>query len=414
MRHSCLPRRACLASLVLVSLAVNLLSADQRQTENIVLVTLDGLRWQEFFGGCDESLLSKEAGGVRNVPALRERFFRGTAEERRAVLFPFLWKTLASQGQIFGDPTLGSSVTVTNGLNFSYPGYSEILCGFADPRIDSNDKKHNPNVTVLEWLHQKPRFAGQVAAWTSWDVFPWIINNERSGIPVDAGWAAVNPQVPQPRRDLVQRLANETPHLWDNVRYDTFTIQAVFDSLEHAQPRVLFVSLGETDDFAHEGRYDLYLDAARRNDQLIERLWTHLQSLPQYAGKTSLLITTDHGRGDDRVSWKNHGKDLTQARFIWAAVMGPDTPPLGAREKIEVTQSQIAATVAQLLGEDYHAAVPQSGAPLPGVLHASRVSAIPPRAVPGPTLPEWLAPAPSRPPLATILHRALRPGERTR
>lgn len=343
-----------------------------RQTENVLLVTLDGLRWQEFFGGCDESLLSKEAGGVRDVPAVRRRFFRNTAEERRETLFPFLWKTVAAQGQIFGDPTLDSSVRVTNGLFFSYPGYSEILCGFPDPRIDSNDKKNNPNVTVLEWLNQKPNFSGQVAAWTSWDVFPWIINAERSGIPVDAGWTAVGPQVPASRRALLQRLADETPHLWENVRYDAFTIQAAFDSLEQRQPRVLFVSLGETDDFAHEGRYDLYLDAARRNDRMIERLWTHLQTLPQYAGKTSLVITTDHGRGDDRVSWKSHGKDLSQARFIWAGVMGPDTPPLGPREKLEVTQSQIAATVAQLLGEDYHAAVPQSGSPLPGVLRGSR------------------------------------------
>lgn len=406
MRPFSLPRRTLLISLFLVCLALNRLAADQRQTENILLVTLDGLRWQEFFGGCDESLLSKEAGGVRDVPALRRRFFRDTAEERRIALFPFVWKTLATQGQIFGDPTLGSSVTVTNGLNFSYPGYSEILCGYADPRINSNDKKSNPNVTVLEWLHQQPRFAGQVAAWTSWDVFPWIINTERSGIPVDSGWAPIKPQVPQPRRDLLQQLANETPHLWDNVRYDAFTVQAVFDFLEQSQPRVLFVSLGETDDFAHEGRYDLYLDAALRNDRLIERLWTHLQSLPQYAGKTSLLITTDHGRGDDRVSWKNHGKDLSQARFIWAAAMGPDTPPLGPREKVEVTQSQIAATLAQLLGEDYHAAVPQSGAPLPGVVRSPGVSLLPPLRVPGLSVPKSIGPVPSQTPFASIPPRA--------
>ena len=348
--------------------------AEPRQTENVLLVTLDGLRWQEFFGGCDESLLSKEAGGVRDVAALRRRFFRNTAEDRRETLFPFLWKTVAAQGQIFGDPSVGSSARVTNGLFFSYPGYSEILCGFADPRIDSNDKKNNPNVTVLEWLNQKPRFAGQVAACTSWDVFPWIINAERSGIPVDAGWQPVGPHVPPERRALLQRLADETPHLWDNVRYDSFTIQAVFDLLETRQPRVLFVSLGETDDFAHDGRYDLYLDSALRNDRLIERLWNHLQSLPQYAGKTSLIVTTDHGRGDDRVSWKNHGKDMPIARFVWMAVMGPDTPSLGRRENTEVTQSQVAATVAQLLGEDYHGAVPQSAPPLPGILRGPVVS----------------------------------------
>jgi hypothetical protein len=41
------------------------------------------------------------------------------------------------------------------------------LCGFPDPRIDSNDKVPNPNVTLFEWLHQKPAFKGKVAAFGS-------------------------------------------------------------------------------------------------------------------------------------------------------------------------------------------------------------------------------------------------------
>jgi hypothetical protein len=55
------------------------------------------------------------------------------------------------------------------------------LCGFADPRIASNDKIPNPNVTVLEWLHNKPEFRGKVAAFGAWDTFPAIFNAERPG-----------------------------------------------------------------------------------------------------------------------------------------------------------------------------------------------------------------------------------------
>jgi hypothetical protein len=47
------------------------------------------------------------------------------------------------------------------------------------------------------------------------------------------------------------------------------------------------------------------------------------------------------------------------------AVMGPDTPALGVREGVTVTQSQLAATVAALLGEDFRAAAPASAPPLP-------------------------------------------------
>lgn len=362
-----------IASLVAVCLMAWLLAAgcgleaaEPLQTENVLLVTLDGFRWQELFGGCDESLLNKEAGGVRDIPALKAKYWRETPESRRETLMPFFWKTVARQGQVFGDATRGSAARVTNGKNFSYPGYSEILCGFSDPRIDSNDKVNNSNVTMLEWLHRKPAFMRKVAAFTSWDVFPWIINTERSGIPVNAGWQPVDAA----RGGVLAEVTRDLPRLWDGVRYDVLTYLATLDYLKDHRPRVLYVSLGETDDFAHEGRYDQYLESAFRNDQLIERLWNHLQSLPEYKGKTSLVLTTDHGRGDDRVSWKSHGKDLAMSQFLWIALLGPDTPPLGIREGIETTQSQVAATVAGLLGEDYRAEVSQAGAILPGAIRS--------------------------------------------
>jgi len=47
--------------------------------------------------------------------------------------------------------------------------------------------------------------------------------------------------------------------------------------------------------------------------------------------------------------------------------MGPDTPALGVHEGATVTQSQLAATIAALLGEDFRAAVPAAAPPLPAV-----------------------------------------------
>src|SRR5438445_10014792 len=109
------------------------------KTQNVVLITYDGLRWQEVFRGCDEALLNRDqGGGVRDVPALKARFWRDTPEKRREALLPFFWKTIALGGQVFGDPAHNSRARVTNGRNFSYPGYNEILSGFADERIDSN------------------------------------------------------------------------------------------------------------------------------------------------------------------------------------------------------------------------------------------------------------------------------------
>jgi hypothetical protein len=51
------------------------------------------------------------------------------------------------------------------------------------------------------------------------------------------------------------------------------------------------------------------------------------------------------------------------------AFLGPDTPALGERRRGPVvTESEVAATLAALLGEDYRAAVPQAGAPIADVL----------------------------------------------
>ncbi|MGE5192370.1 MAG: alkaline phosphatase family protein [Deltaproteobacteria bacterium] len=346
--------------------------AAPRKTENVVLITYDGLRWQEVFSGCDETLLNREqGGGVRDVPALKTRFWRETPEERRAALFPFFWKTIAAQGQVFGDPSCKCRARVTNGRNFSYPGYNEILSGFGDERIDSNGKKNNPNVTVLEWLHGRPGFTGRVAAFCSWDVFPWIINAERSRIPVNAGWAVFEAGPDRVRLAALNDAVRDSMRVWENVRDDGLTFHGAVEYVKAKKPRVLYVSFGETDDWAHEGRYDQVLGSARRTDGFIERLWNMLQAMPEYAGKTSLVLTTDHGRGDTRVEWKNHGKDTPGSDQMWIAVLGPDTAPEGCRSDLDVTQSQVAATLAALVGEDYHAAVPHSGAPLPGVVRVA-------------------------------------------
>ena len=114
-----------------------------------------------------------------------------------------------------------------------------------------------------------------------------------------------------------------------------------------AAPRVLFVGYGETDDWAHAGRYDNVLESAQQFDHYVEQLWNTMQSMPAYHDRTTFILTTDHGRGSGRSQWKEHGVEQKGSENIWIAVLGPDTPGLGERANIAaVTQSQIAATVA--------------------------------------------------------------------
>jgi hypothetical protein len=341
------------------------------KTRNILLVTTDGLRWQEVFGGADRALMNQENGGVVDLHALTTEFDASTPEERRQALLPFVWSIIARDGQLFGDAGAGSEARVTNGRNFSYPGYNEIFTGAADPAIDNNEKHPNKNVSVLEWLNRKEEFRGRVAAYGSWDVFPYILNRWRSKIRVVAGWKHPTGRASSEEERVLARLMSETPHLWEECCYDCFTFNGALEYLKRRQPRVLYIGLGETDEWAHAGRYDQYLRAAHRVDGYLKTLWETVQSMPEYRGTTTLIVTTDHGRGDAPVEWKHHGAKTKGSDRIWMAVMGPDTPARKLDDRTPpalVTQSQVAATLAAFLGLDYRAFAPKAGAPIASVL----------------------------------------------
>ena len=337
-------------------------------TRNVIVVMADGLRWQEVFQGADAALMNQANGNVGNPDALKKEFWRETPAARREALMPFLWSTIAKQGQIFGNRAEGSDAFVTNGLNFSYPGYSETLCGFVDPGVNSNDKIPNPNITVFEWLHRKPALQGKVAAFGAWDVFPFIFNATRAGFPVNAGAEPFLVPPVTPELALLNRLKRESA-IWDSEALDAFPFHTALGYLKRHQPRLMYLSLGETDEWAHAGKYDDYLRATRLADSYLSELWQTLQSIDQYRGKTSLIFLPDHGRGDAPVEWKSHGQKIPDSKYIWMAFLGPDTPARGERKQTgAVTQNQIAATVAAFLGEDYPASVPRAGKAITEVL----------------------------------------------
>lgn len=354
---------------VVTCLSIPSLSEEASKSRNVIFVMTDGLRWQEVFRGADAALLNKENGGVEDVPALKQEFWRETADQRRQALLPFVWQVIAKQGQIYGNRDKNSDAYVTNGLNFSYPGYSETLCGFADPRINSNNKVPNPNETVFEWLNAKPSFKGKLAAFAAWDVFPFIFNAPRAKVLVNAGFTPLQSIKSSPQLELLNTMKKELPKYWSEEAFDVVTFHTALQYMKTEKPRVLYLSLGETDEWAHAGKYDLYLQSAHRADLYLKQLWDLAQSMPEYRDRTTLIFTPDHGRGEAPVEWKSHGEKIPASKYIWMMFMGPDTPALGERSKIPaVTQNQIASTVARLLNEDYRASVTKAGNAISNVI----------------------------------------------
>lgn len=353
-------------------------AAEQR---NVVLITIDGLRWQELFTGMDARFVDHPEfiRHKKTHDAFKQKYWHDTPEDRRAALMPFMWSVIAGQGQILGNRAVGSKGDVSNPYHFSYPGYNEILTGLADPRINSNNKMRNPNVTVLEWLNGRPAFAGKVRAFGSWDVFPYILNRDRAGFPVNAGFEPLEGYADDPKIALLNDLlTGEAPSPWDTVRLDAFNYHFASKVMAEEKPRVIFIAFGETDDFAHDGEYDSYLEAAHRTDGFIRKLWEQAQADPFYAGKTTFLITTDHGRGDDPIAyWQHHGRfphtqedgtevltDFEGDTQVWVAALGPD---VAARGEVAggpaFTSAQMAATVAKAVGENWQATLKDLTAP---------------------------------------------------
>jgi bisphosphoglycerate-independent phosphoglycerate mutase (AlkP superfamily) len=156
------------------------------------------------------------------------------------------------------------------------------------------------------------------------------------------------------KEQLINRMQDEIRGPWGGVRLDPFTHHYAMEALKTKKPKVLYISYGETDDWAHDNKYDQYIWSAKQTDAYIKEIWEYLQSDPQYKDKTTMIITVDHGRGVTKTSWKGHGSDIPEAGQIWMMAMGPDTPASGEMKINGQWQSaMVARTIFQLLGLEY-------------------------------------------------------------
>ena len=103
------------------------------------------------------------------------------------------------------------------------------------------------------------------------------------------------------------------------------------------------------------GQYKDYLDASHQFDAWLKEIWNYIQLDPQYKDKTTLLITTDHGRGEKN-RWTAHEKEVPGSDEIWFAVMGPDISAKGEiQSRMRLYQKQLSQTIASILGLTFKA-----------------------------------------------------------
>jgi hypothetical protein len=90
------------------------------------------------------------------------------------------------------------------------------------------------------------------------------------------------------------------------------------------KPNMVVVNLGDVDEAGHEVQWHYYVDAIRWADRHVWDMWQALQAQSRYRGKTYFIITTDHGRHiPDRGGFAHHGCFCDGCQHSFMLLIGP-------------------------------------------------------------------------------------------
>ena len=95
--------------------------------------------------------------------------------------------------------------------------------------------------------------------------------------------------------------------------------------MKQESPSLLWITMHDID-IAHSGAYSLYIDAIRRTDRLCAEMWKAIESEPEYAGNTTLIILPDFGRDADQDpggnGFQHHRTGDSASRTTWMMALG--------------------------------------------------------------------------------------------
>ncbi|MGN6296024.1 MAG: sulfatase-like hydrolase/transferase [Ginsengibacter sp.] len=324
------------------------------KTKNVVLILIDGYRWQELFNGADFNLLNDKKNNGGDSLQRFKKYWSGNLEERRKKLMPFTWNQIAKHGQLYGNRNLGNFVNVANPYWFSYPGRAEILSGFVDTAINSNEYGSNPNTNVLEFIDNQKEYKGKVVTFACWRATGRCLHKDKSTMLINVPWEDITGRNLTEAEILANEMQHFIPQIWgDDERLDANVYALAKSYIMAHHPKVTYIDFGDTDEYAHSGKYDNYLDDIHNLDAMIGKLWEMMQKDAFYKNNTTFFIVPDHGRGVD-AEWTDHGSGTPHSNETWFMVIGPDTKPAGEmKTREQIFQMQYAKTIAVLLGFDY-------------------------------------------------------------
>ncbi|HEY4011782.1 MAG TPA: alkaline phosphatase family protein [Polyangiaceae bacterium] len=312
---------------------------EDRTESAVVLVVLDGVRWQEVFGGADRALARQH--GVNPAPW-------ATPSE----LMPNLQQRLQSDAVAIGAPGHGAEMVTGGAQRISLPSYREIFTGRADTSCQSNDCVQPLGRTVADDVYEASG-PEDVAVITSWPTIARAASADPERFMLSAGRKLVGREDTLRADPVVASLldagthANPFPGEGD-YRPDALTQRVALRYLAVGRPRFLFVGLGDGDEYGHRNDYRGYLEALHASDEFIGELGATLDAMGARGRHTTVVVTTDHGRA---YNFRDHGAWHPESGRVWLVASGED---VGGRGLVASTKKHtlldVAPTVRALLG----------------------------------------------------------------
>lgn len=300
--------------------------------DNVILITLDGVRYQEFFNGMDPALSGGATGEV----------------------FSHIWKDLAQDGVIYGSPGTSSKIEVANPYRVSLPAYESIFAGSVRDCKNNSCNRVDVETFPERLLREFSWKKSQVAAIASWDKIALAFESNEGSTALNAGLEDIEDPdggVTSADFEKINKLQKLDPPNWEEVRFDKHTVAQALIYLTKYRPRFLYISLNDSDEYGHMGDYANYVNTLHTHDSWIQLLFKTLEDLGEYGKRTTVIVTTDHGRGANPKDWRDHGAWVNGCEKIWLFAKGPYTAKTGIlKTEGSYTHLNIRPTVETLLG----------------------------------------------------------------
>jgi hypothetical protein len=262
-------------------------------TENVFIVCIDGLRNHDGFDAGDRTM-------------------------------PFFQDSLRPLGSMYA-AFMNNGITVTNS------GHSTIVTGVRQ-MLPNNAGIATPvrpqEPTLAEYYRKEKGIPGEKVYYISGKSSIWRYPT------------SLFPGYGYPYGGTVTLTSSQDTLTWDSTR-------AI---IQRDHPSLAYVLFAQVDAEGHTADSVKYFGAIRRVDSLVYLLWQTIQADSLYRDRTTMIVTSDHGRHDDiHGGWQGHGDYCHGCRHIGLFAIGPDIRQdyviVNSRDQID-----IAPTVAYLLG----------------------------------------------------------------